>query len=144
MKKIRIFGLALMVLFVSTVMSVPTSSAATLPSKCVGVKAQVRAYEKMEKPLAVAYEPVNGKWSWYFATDNADYYIDLQKQIVDLQVKMFTFEKANLECFTPTQKEYANASLKTWKEIQSELAVRPSWLAGFTFVAIVWDSIYSK
>jgi len=144
MKKVRIFGLAIMVLFASTVFSVQASSAATLPSKCVGVKAQVRAFEKMEKPLAVAYEPVNGKWSWYFATDNADYYIDLQEQIVDLQVKMFTFDKANLECFTPTQKQYAIASLKIWKDLQAELAVRPSWLAGFSFVAIVWDSIYSK
>ena len=98
----------------------------------------------MEKPLSVEYAPVNGKWTWYFATDNADSYIDLQNKIVELQVKMFTFNKANLNCFTPTQKEYASYSLKVWKELQSDLKVRPSWVAGFSFIPVVWDSIYSK
>lgn len=144
MNRIKIVGLVFLVLFASGVFSAQASSAASLPSKCVGVKTQVRAFEKMEKPLSVQYAPVNGKWSWYFATDNADFYIDLQKTIVDLQVKMFTFGKANLECFTPTQKEYITSSLKIWKDLKSELAVRPSWLAGFSFVSIVWDSIYSK
>ncbi|MBC7464222.1 MAG: hypothetical protein H7227_08180 [Actinobacteria bacterium] len=144
MKHIKILGLALLVIFAGTVFSVPASNAASLPSKCVGVKTQVRAFEKMEKPLSVKYGPVNGKWSWYFATDNSDFYIDLQKTIVDLQVKMFSFDKANIECFTPTQKEYITSSLKIWKDLQSEMKVRPSWLAGFSFVAIVWDSIYSK
>lgn len=144
MKLLKIFGLALLMLFSSVAYSVTANGAATLPAKCSGVKKQVRAFEKMEKPLSVEYAPVNGKWSWYFATDNADSYIDLQKTIVELQVKMFTFNKANLVCFTPTQKEYATSSLKIWKDIQANLEVRPSWVAGFSFLPVVWDSIYSK
>lgn len=144
MKLLRIFGLAFLMLFASSAYTVPASAAPTLPSKCVGVKKQVRSFEKMEKPLSVTYAPVNGKWSWYYATDNADYFIDMQNTIVDLQVKMFTFNKSNLDCFTPTQQEYAASSLKIWKDIHSALAVRPSWVAGFSFVPIVWDSIYSK
>lgn len=144
MKLLKVFGLALLMLFSNVAYSVTASGAATLPAKCNGVKKQVRAFEKMEKPLSVEYAPVNGKWSWYFATDNADSYIDLQKTIVELQVKMFTFNKANLACFTPTQKEYATSSLKIWKDIQANLEVRPSWVAGFSFLPVVWDSIYSK
>lgn len=144
MKLLKIVALALLMLFSSAAYSVTASGAATLPAKCVGVKKQVRAFEKMEKPLSVEYAPVNGKWSWYFATENADSYIDLQKTIVELQVKMFTFNKANLGCFTPTQKEYATSSLKIWRDIQSNLGVRPSWVAGFSFLPVVWDSIYSK
>ena len=147
MKKLKVFGFALLIALTSAALSQVSSQSAngaTSSAKCAAAKTQVRAFEKLEKPFSLKYAPVNGKWSWTFATPNTDQYIDLQKRIVDLQVKMFTFDRANLECFTPTQKEYAVSSLKIWKEIQANLAVRPDWLAGFTFVAIIWDSIYTK
>ena len=147
MKNPRALMLVLLVGLVGTafsMLSLPSATAASASPKCAAVKTQVRAYAKLEKPLSVQYAPVNGRWSWTFATPNTDLYIDLQKQIVDLQVKMFTFSRANLGCFTPSQKVYAVNSLKNWKEIQANLSTRPNWLAGFSFVPIVWDSIYSK
>lgn len=147
MKNSRALILVLLVGLVGTafsMLSLPSATAASASPKCAAVKTQVRAYAKLEKPLSVQYAPVNGRWSWAFATPNTDLYIDLQEQIVDLQVKMFTFNRANLGCFTPSQKVYAVNSLKNWKEIQAHLSTRPNWLAGFSFVPIVWDSIYSK
>ncbi|MEI9907065.1 MAG: hypothetical protein WDO06_03370 [Actinomycetota bacterium] len=145
MKRISALGVAF-ALFISiaTFSASSANAAATLSPKCEGVKAQILAYEEQEKPLATQYEPVNGKWSWFFATAHPEEYIALEKKIVDFQVKLFTYDKANLDCFTPDQKDYANENFKKWREIQKSLKTTPNWVAGFTFVAIVWDSIYDK
>ncbi len=132
-------------LLTSALVFVPASAqAASVSANCSKVKAQVLAYESQEKAFAVQYEPVNGKWSWFFSSAHRNDYWLLQKKIVDFEVTLFTYVLNHMSCFTPKQQTYAKYVYKQWVEIQGFLKAQPDWINGFSFTPIVWDSIYAK
>jgi hypothetical protein len=144
MKYLSIFGLAPVIVLASLAFTPISAQATTVSADCQKVKVKVMAYEAKERDFAKAYAPVNGKWSWFFASAHLNDYWLLQKKIVDYEVTMFTYDLTNLPCFTLKQQAYAKVVFKEWKDLQTFLKVQPDWIAGFNFVPIVWDSIYDK
>ena len=104
------------------------------------VKVEMRGYF-CEAP---AYAPVNGKWSWFFSSAHLNDYWVLQKKIIDFEVAIFAYDRVNLTCFTVKQQAYVKVVSKQWNELQRFVKGQPDWIAGFSFVPIVWDSIYDK
>lgn len=131
-------------LMISVLISTNASAVGPLPgsSACNKVKLQVLAYEKQEQIYKKAYEPVNGIWSWFFTGANLNKYWNLQKEIVDFEIAMFTFDNRNITCFTPRQQAYAKTEIEEWKSIRKFLQETPNWITGFSFIPILWDSIY--
>lgn len=144
MKRLSVFGLAI-AFALSSFLILPTPAlAASVSVDCKNVKAHVTAEEAKEKAFAVEYAPVNGMWSWFFSSAHRNDYWLLQKKIVDFEVTMFTYDLNHLPCFTVKQQAYAKVVYKQWKDLQSFLTGQPDWISGFSFTAIVWDSIYAK
>lgn len=143
MKRILTSGVGLGI-FISVIVVAGASGASPQPgsSACNKVKAQVLAYEKQEQIYKKSYEPVNGIWSWFFTGANLNKYWNLQREIVDFEVAMFTFDNRNISCFTPRQQAYAKTEIEEWKSIQKFLKETPNWITGFSFIPILWDSIY--
>ncbi len=144
MKRLYAFGLVPVMLLVNLVLVPVAAHAATVSADCQKVKVQVLAGEAKEKDLEQAYAPVNGKWSWFFSSAHLNDYWVLQKKIVDYEVARFTYDLDNLACFTLKQQSYAKAVSKQWSDLQIFLKAQPDWIAGFSFVPIVWDSIYDR
>lgn len=144
MKRLGVYGLALTFLLVGVAFMPISAQAASVSANCQKVKAQVIAYEAKEKDFATQYAPVNGKWSWFFSSAHLNDYWLLQKKIVDYEVAMFSYDLNNLTCFTLKQQEYAKVVYKQWKDLQDFVNSQPDWITGFSFTAIVWDSIYDK
>lgn len=144
MKRSLGLGITLIVLISGITLSPVPANAVFGLSKCEKVKAQVLAYEKTEKGFEAQYEPVNGKWSWFFSSAHSNDYWVLQKKIVDFEVNMFAYVRSNAQCFTTKQRAYANSVYYVWKHLQTYLRAQPDWINGFSFVPIVWDSIYSE
>jgi len=144
MKRLSVVGLVLTFLLTGVALAPVSAQAATAAPNCQKVKAQVMAYEAKEKNYAVQYAPVNGQWSWFFSSAHLNDYWLLQKEIVDYEVVMFSYDLANLPCFTLKQQEYAKVVYKEWKDLQVFLKAQPDWITGFSFTPIVWDSIYDK
>ncbi len=124
---------------------VATSAQAVAPTaQCAKVKAQVAAYEKIEKVYSVKYASVNGKWSWFFTSVHQQESWLLQKEIVNFEVKLFAYYRANLTCFTLRQQDYAKAEYQKWIDNRDYLKNQPDWVAGINFIPIEWDSIFSR
>ena len=132
-------------LLISALVFIPASAqAASVSANCSKIKSQVLAYESQEKGLAVRYEPVNGKWSWFSSSAYLNDYWLLQKKIVYFEVTIFTYDLNHMSCFTTKQQVYAKFVYKEWVAIQGFLKAQPDWINGFSFTPIVWDSIYAK
>ena len=142
----RFLGVLIPVILVFSAGTFVASSAqaATTPAKCAKVKDQIKAFERTEKVYSVKYASVNGKWSWFFTNAHQQQSWLLQKEIVNFEVKMFTYYRANLTCFTVRQQAYAEAEYQKWKDYQGNLSTQPDWVAGINFIPIEWDSIYSR
>ncbi len=144
MKRLSVVGISLTLLVSSLVFMPASAQAASVSANCSKVKAQVLAYESQEKDFAVQYDPVNGKWSWFFSSAHLNDYWLLQKKIVDFEVTLFTYDLNHMSCFTTKQQAYAKFVYKEWVSIQGFLKAQPDWINGFSFTPIVWDSIYAK
>jgi hypothetical protein len=144
MKRLNVYALAPAIVLASLVFTPISAHAVTASAACQKVKIQVLAGEAKEKNFAQAYAPVNGKWSWFFSSAHLNDYWVLQKKIIDFEVVMFANDLAKLPCFTLKQQAYAKGVSKQWNDLQTFVAGQPDWLAGFSFVPIVWDSIYNK
>lgn len=144
MKRFLGVGISLLLVLSLTHFSLAPAGAATVSPKCDRVKAQIKTFEKSEKTFSIQYAPVNGKWSWFFTKAHVNEYWLLQKKIIDFEVKLFAYAKANLTCFSLSQQEYIESEYQEWRDIQGYLKGQPDWIAGITFVPIEWDSIYSR
>ena len=141
MKRFLTSGLLVGILVSGLSVWIAPANAAVVTSECKKVVAQVKSYEGQEKIFAKKYQPVNGIWSWFFTGAYQNKYWNLQKDIVNFEVKMFTHDVANLSCFTLKQQQYAQKELEEWKGIQSFISGTPDWIRGFSFVPIDWESI---
>ena len=144
MKRLNLFVLTLLLVALGGALTPLPAQAASVSVDCGKVKAQVQAYEAKEKAFASRYAPVNGKWSWFFSSAHLNEYWLMQKEIVDFEVKLFTYDLNSSACFTTKQKSYAKAVYKEWVDIQKFLKAQPDWINGFSFTPIIWDSIYDK
>lgn len=144
MKRLYLFGLTVSLLVFGGALAPLSAQAASVTVDCAKVKTQVLAYEAKEKDFATQYAPVNGKWSWFFSSAHLNDYWILQKQIVDFEVTLFTYDLNNSSCFTVKQQGYAKVVFKEWIDLQDFLKAQPDWINGFSFTPIVWDSIYDK
>ncbi len=141
MKRFLASGLLVGIVLSGLSASIAPVNAAIVTTECKKVVSQIRSYEGQEKIFAKEYEPVNGIWSWFFTNAHLNKYWNLQKEIVNFEVKMFTHDVANLSCFTLKQQQYAQKELEEWKGIQSFINGTPDWITGFSFVPIDWESI---
>ncbi len=137
-------GISFALLLSLTTLPIVPASAATASPKCDRVKAQVMKFEKSEKTFSTKYEPVNGKWSWFFTNAHLNEYWLLQKRIVNFEVRLFAYASSNLTCFSKNQQEYIETENQEWKDIKGYLKGQPDWVAGIAFVPIEWDSIYNR
>ncbi|MBI3429991.1 MAG: hypothetical protein HY050_08065 [Actinobacteria bacterium] len=141
MKRFLALGVILGILVSGLTISIAPANAAVVTSECKKVKAQIQTFEAQEKVFEKDYEPVNGIWSWFFTSAHLNKYWNLQKEIVNFEVDMFTYDVANLSCFTLKQQQYALKELDEWKGLQSFIQGTPDWITGFSFIPIDWDSI---
>jgi hypothetical protein len=144
MKRLSILGLVPALVLVSLVLTPQPARATAFSADCQKVKTHVLADEAKERDFEQAYAPVNGKWSWFFSSAHLNDYWLLQKKIIDFEVVMFAYDLANLPCLTPKQQAYAKTVSKQWNDLRTFVNGQPDWIAGFSFVPIVWDSIYDK
>ena len=141
MRRFLALGLLLSFLISVLAISIVPANAVVVSSECKKVKAQIQSYEEQEKVFEKEYEPVNGIWSWFFTSAHLNKYWNLQKEIVNFEVDMFTYDLKYLTCFNLKQQQYAQTEFDEWKGLQSFINGTPDWITGFAFVPIEWDSI---
>ena len=115
--------------------------------KCSNVKNQIKAWEKIEKPLINDWNQYSGRSTWEFSVNQQQGIAKKWIKIVNLEVKMYGLQKNNPKCFSITQREYTNQGYKSWKTSQKFNKFARTDQVGTrngVYTTVAWDSIYNQ
>ena len=87
-------------------------------SKCEKVKKQILAWQEIEKPMIKDWQNYAGDWIWSYPSESHRELQNRWKNIVNLEVKMYSLEINNPKCFTNSQNLYIKDVYPKWKKYQ--------------------------